>query len=238
MIDLKRFAKLLVSVLFIFSLVLSLCSCKELDEWRDSRAVYNETDGVLIFRGNEYKLLPACEYLHIEPYNDGIITEEDVPILLSDLFGRYMSFDNNAEYIYYISNDKTMIYCRADRYDEICEKIETLEMNNYCYYNSDYYGDADSGNSRYSLLSENATEIMHNTLVGEGVMCDLKYEDVNILNWFMCCDETVTFVDSQNNIAFAEQDGEYSLMVPQLNGKYFKYVMSSEDALNLISIFD
>ncbi len=236
----KKYIKILSAGLLVLLIALSFCSCKELDEMRESVAIYSETEEVLIFRGNEYKLLPKCEYLHIEADDSGNITEKDIPILLSSMYGSYMFFDKNTVFIVGDSwrngNGEAMVYCRSDRYSEMCQIIENLEMNFYCYWNP-YYNSNNSGLTYrgYSLVPDEVAEILQKTLVGEGL--EVKKDGTyNVYTEFQCCNETMTLMNNRNIIELGEFRGEYSLMVHQKNNDYLKYSLSSEDALTILNI--
>ena len=95
----KKYIKLISAVLLTVVICGGLCSCKQLDEMRDNRAIYGKTEETLYFRKAEYKLLPQCDDLYIEDENLGYVTEKDVPILLSDMIGKTVWFDDEALFI-------------------------------------------------------------------------------------------------------------------------------------------
>jgi hypothetical protein len=137
----KKSIRLIVLILSIFIVCFSFCGCDALDKLREKHAVWvNEGKTIVLLNGKEYMLLPYCEFLNptCDNYHSIILTEKDVPLLLADVYGEYVSLSNDKAFICMDSLDTanalTKVYCVSDRYDEIKNQIEAGSvLNNYCY---------------------------------------------------------------------------------------------------------
>ncbi len=235
----KKYIKLISVLVLTVLICMSFCSCKQLDELRLSRAVYGNTEETLYFRGSEYKLLPECEYLNVGNNNYGNITDRDVPVLLSDVVGTNMYFDDNELFItshrvWATSSNNEAVWCRADIYDSTVEKIESFELDSYCYWDHYYNESKDEYVFEYKLLSRAAVEVIQNTLVGEGIELDSwDRNDISMENIYFC-DESLLLVDQTESIVLVENNGEYSFitepMAEKQGLKLIKYPLTPENA--------
>ncbi len=232
----KKYLKLISVVLLTVVICGGLCSCKQLDEMRDSRAIYGQTQETLYFRKAEYKLLPQCDDLYINDENCGFVTEKDVPILLSDIIGKSVWFDDEALFITgerYPYGPK--VWCRADIYDEMVEKIDNYELDSFCYWNPDYdYYNEGLIQREYIVVTSLADQIIRNTLAGEGTKLESegKYAFTHIT--FQPCDKTTTFIDTDTMIMLNSNGSEYYLLVYRPNQDYVRYNLSKENAETII----
>ncbi len=232
----KKYVKLISAVLLTVVICGGLCSCKQLDEMRDNRAIYGKTEETLYFRKAEYKLLPQCDDLYIEDENLGYVTEKDVPILLSDMIGNPVFFDDKA---LYITKDNypyaQKVWCRADIYDEMVQKIENYELDSLCYWNPDYdYYNEGLVQRKYIVVTSPVAEIIRSAFAGEGIKVESmgKYEFTYVT--FQNCDKTTTFIDTDTMIMLNSNGSEYYLLVYQRNQDYVRYNLSEEDAQTII----
>ena len=229
----KKYVKLISAVLLTVFICVGLCSCKQLDEMRDNRAIYGKTEETLYFRKAEYKLLPQCDDLYIEDENLGYVTEKDVPILLSDMIGKSVFFDDEALFITaerYPYGSK--VWCRADIYDETVQKIENYELDSFCYWNPDfsYHYDESLMEKRYIVVPSMVAEIIRSAFAGEGTKVESlgKYEFT--YETFHNCDKTTTFIDTDTMIMLNSNGSEYYLLVYQPNQDYVRYDLTPENA--------
>ena len=233
----KKYIKLISAVLLTVVICGGLCSCKQLDEMRDNRAIYGKTEETLYFRKAEYKLLPQCDDLYIEDENLGYVTEKDVPILLSDMIGKPVFFDDKALFItaerYPYGSE---VWCRADIYEETVQKIENYELDSLCYWNPDfsYHYDESLMEKRYIVVPSTVAEIIRSAFAGEGIKIESmgKYEIT--YTTFQNCDKTTTFIDTDTMIMLNSNGSEYYLLVDKRKDGYVRYNLSKEDAQTII----
>lgn len=148
-------------------LVCSLVGCSApLDEMRAAQGFWNE-DGSISYDGNVYKLLPYCEDLNPIRRKYINITEGDVPVLLSEMMGTECYISNDGVFIIntvYGYGENEMKYCRADKYDEIVERIENgVTLDGYCHVYYDYTLETE----RAYKFSYREVEAINETLAGE-----------------------------------------------------------------------
>lgn len=232
----KKYVKLISAVLLAVFICAGLCSCKQLDELRDCRAVYGKTEETLYFRKAEYKLLPQCDDLYIEDENIGYVTEKDVPILLSDMIGKLVWFDDEALFITaerYPYGPK--VWCRADIYDEMVQKIENYELDSFCYWNPDYdYHNEGLVQREYIVVTSPVDEIIRSAFAGEGIKVESEGKYEITYTTFQPCDKTTTFIDTDTMIMLNSNGSEYYLLVYQRNEDYVRYNLTTENAQTII----
>ncbi len=232
----KKYVKLISAVLLTVFICMSFCSCKQLDELRDSRAVYGKTEETLYFRKAEYKLLPQCDDLYIEDENIGYVTEKDVPILLSDMIGKTIWFDDEALYITMRNYPYAQkVWWRADKYDEMVQKIENYELDSFCYWNSDYdYYNEGLVQREYIVVTSLADQIIRDALAGKGTKVESEGKYAFTYITFRPCDKTTTFIDTDTMIMLNSYGSEYYLLVYQRNEDYVRYNLTLENAQIII----
>lgn len=164
----KKILCLTISVL----LCLSLIGCNFIDEMRDAQIHFNDA-GNLVYNGYQYIQLPICEAFSpdITYINTLYITEEDVPVLLSQQFGGRAYITNDNLYIYsltYSSSDgKTSYFAREDIYDKIAKRINDGNYFDGYYFYYTYYDESDEVPSHkqvYKIVSEESEEAL-NTII-------------------------------------------------------------------------
>lgn len=234
----KKYIKLLCVLLLTVIMCLSFCSCMELDQMRDNQAFWGSTEETLYFRNAEYKLLPACDDLSLVPGGHGYITESDVPVLLSTNHGNRMSYDRDA--IFVVSGiwenkpECNKVWCRTDKYDEICKAIDLYTLDRYCIYNPKYAnGDNyEEYTSLYTLLSKEASEIINTALSKEAVLSN-EWNQYNYIAEIYACDEKLLFV-SELPISVVELgDGEVFIL-KRVDDDWYKYSVSQENGESLV----
>lgn len=159
----KRWIAVALATLLCFS----LCGCSELEQMRAEHAVWQE-DGSILWNGAVYRELELNDsnreldfaYDYVTIY----VTEPDVPVLLSEMFGDGMDVCANGTLIkfYDYRNDyRYKLYCREDAYDEMVNKLENgVNMNTYLY----YYWDYDRQESVPYYLTEEQSYAIHTVL--------------------------------------------------------------------------
>ena len=234
----KKYIKLLCVLLLTVMICLCFCSCMELDQMRDKQAFWGSTEETLYFRIAEYKLLPACNDLSLTPGGHGYITENDVPVLLSTSLGQHMSYDRDAIFIvsghWQNKPECNKVWCRADKYDEICKAIDSYTPDRYCVYNPKY---ADGDNyeeyiSLYTLLSEEASEIIDTALSTEGILAN-EWNQYNYIAEIYACDEKLLFV-SELPISVVELGNGEVFILKRVDDDWYKYSVSQENGESLV----
>ena len=115
----KRGAALLV----ILVLVLGLCGCDALDAMREAQTQYGE-DGSILYKGVAYVRLPESEYLSPEydVWKEIYVTDPDVPVLLSQaIYIERLALSIDGNFLISMSDD--VVYCRAELYDSVFDRI-------------------------------------------------------------------------------------------------------------------
>ena len=167
----KNTLKTAVCLLACLVLCFALTSCDALDEARDHQAFYAE-DGSILWQGNTYRALPVSdEFAPVEqPYkrNAVYVTEDDVPVLLASMLGEVLEVSADGVFLvtpYYYLDTPTAVYCRADRYDEIAERIQNgVELTCYSYEGTGFYPEFEIVGSKMMLVSAELTGILNNAL--------------------------------------------------------------------------
>lgn len=245
----KKYIKLLSVCLLTVIMCLSFCSCKELDEMRDDQAIWGKTEQTLYFRDAEYKLLPACNDLSLVPGGHGYVTDSDVPVLLSSSHGDRMSYDRDAIFVVYgywaNKSECNKVWCRTDKYEEVCAAIESYEMNRYCVWNpkfeDGYY--CERYTSLYTILPAEVSDIIDFALATEGEKCndDYGYSEWNgygnYIEDIYACDETLQFVNEQSMHLACNNDGEY-VILKLIGDDWYRYSISAENAKTLAEIIE
>lgn len=183
----KKTTKILTLILALLMIGLCLGGCDELDEMRKVQAFWtNEgSHDSITYDGVEYKKIDKTFILPDTSYNYSAstiitVTEKDVPVLLSDSFGDYMDMCESKNFIQgYVSPVATdlnslyspydygsdALFCKADIYDEIIEKIESgIEYTKYGYSYSYYVEEDDEYTEGFYYLSDEEIDAINKTL--------------------------------------------------------------------------
>lgn len=133
----KSYIRLLSIFTVLLLLCVSLTGCDALDEARAAQGFWRESD--ILLNGNLYKPAPSGEYLYPEfdRFESYIhVTADDVPVLLSIFGDLYYISDNHL----FLEDEKIgTLYCRADVYEEIADKlVNGFEPKAYCYWSYEY----------------------------------------------------------------------------------------------------
>lgn len=138
-----------IAVLLVVVLCLPLCSCQRLDEMRAAHAVWQE-DGSIKWDGNVYRKLADSPKISIICDPTTIwLTEEDVPVLLSETIGEYCRISRNRVILIVPGLEGEVLYCREDMCDFMTEHLKNPELTTY-YYNC---WDHESDEEHYYYLS-------------------------------------------------------------------------------------
>lgn len=207
----KRLAVVLLTVL----MCLSLCGCQNLEDMRAAHAFWQE-DGSILWDGNVYQpLTTASEKMGIILGEDVVwVTEEDVPVLLSEVFGEFCRASRSGAILITYGHNGETLYCREDMYDFMTEHLENPELTTYYY----TYWDYESSEECFYYLSEvqgNTINRLITTLDFTSMNEDFYYafEGNDFLVSLNKCDDEHLFSES-DVLEIARKDGTVYLITP------------------------
>ncbi len=222
----KRLGQRVVSVLLVCCLCAGLTGCGALDEARARHAAWSETGSVL-HGETEYLLIEGSEYLYpsIDYLSDPLrVTAPDVPVLLSFFLQELLY--SSADGIFLESFETGLLYCRADRYAEVTQKLQNgFDTVGYCY---DYYTydeeSYDYVEHTYRLTDEEVAAVDAVLAAGTATVipavADVAYDYAVEL---MSCDESMLFryyvldvcsIDGVYYILGFDGDTNWTIQVP------------------------
>ena len=151
----KKVIRIIALVLTISLIAVSSCSCNALDTLKSNHGYWNNNGGITLGE-NEYKLLPYNEYFFPETmnYNTEItITDKDVPVLAGAFVGMKGYISDDRLIIEF--SDESEFYCRADKYDEIINRMNGgVKFDNYSYPYDGFNEEGEWSTSWYTLTNE------------------------------------------------------------------------------------
>lgn len=222
----KRIGQRVLSMLLVCCLCVGLTGCGALDEARAHHAKWSETGSVL-HGGTEYLLLEEAEYLYpsIDYLSDPLyVTEPDVPVLLS--FFLQELFYGSANGIFLENFETGQLYCRADHYAEVTQKLKNGFVTvGYCYnyytYDEETY---DYVEHTYRLTDEEVAAVdavlATETATAIPAIADVAYDyGIELMN----CDESMLFryymldvysIDGVYYLIGSDGDDHWSISVP------------------------
>ena len=168
----KKSFKLIALFLAIAMLSVSLCSCRDLDDKKENRAVYTSADHKEIeYKGNIYRQINLGKYNFLSYYMGGMntyyVTDKDVPVLLTSQFGNWMVVDGNENHIEVSDYDKgELYYVRDDLYDKVKELVASGKLD--CYY-LEYWDEIDYDNLEWDEYDTAYEESYHMVMVDDAV---------------------------------------------------------------------
>lgn len=208
----KSWKRGLVLVLILLQL-LTLCGCKQLETMRKNQAFYGEGTDIL-WNGTTYKLLPECEFLAPElDYETTVwVTTDDVPVLLSAMLSS-RALTPSEDGVILEPMYEAGFFCREDRYEDICARIQSFTPDKVCY-SYDYYdeetGEYTTGN--YTLTQEQleAIRLVAETVEPE-VLGNGLYLDYDWSVYLEECSEDMLF--RRNTLDIAVSGDSYYLLL-------------------------
>ena len=142
----KKHLRFIALALALLTACFAFCGCDLIEEARTKHAVWKDNEKTaIILNGEEYKLLPECEELNpVCNYYNYTVTESNVPLLLVEMYGEFVSVSEDENFIIVDGTEEleptssyyepAKIYCKTDRYDDVKEQIENgVELNGLCY---------------------------------------------------------------------------------------------------------
>lgn len=214
---LKKTFKITAFILITVILCTTLCSCKELDNAKNNRAIISQTDnGYIYFRNSTYKPLPQCEDFSPTFSLSGSVTEYDVPVMLKDIFGIRFRYTEDLRFLYYYG----CYYCREDIYDDYCDKILNYKLDNYSTLKTEYNVDTDTVIETYILLTEEQQNAVKETLKNEAIV---SKQDITTSDYvsLQLCDKETEFIRDLGYLNLTP-DGEIYI---SLEEKYYAHTV-------------
>ncbi len=211
----KKILQKTVLILVVCVLCVSLGGCGALEEMRARHAKWGE-NGSVLYDGTEYFPIEIPienwdgAHLSIDYLADPVrLTEPDVPVLLSSFLPELLHV--GADGIFLQSYETATVYCRADYYDEITNKLRNgFETVGYCYeypvYDEEWIYRKDQ---IYRLTDAEAAAL--DAVLTTGTAASIPAITENMYDYrakIMRCDESMIFQ-------------EYLVDVYCLNGSYF-----------------
>ena len=145
----KKTVRILAFALASVMILLSLSSCKMLDEAKANQMKFtDDTESTVIFRGEKYLKLADTrysfasdfEYYYMGDNSSYMLTELDVPVLVAGMFGHSAEYNSKfgiikgegftKELENGIEYGSTAYYCREDKFDEYSRELEDPEFVN------------------------------------------------------------------------------------------------------------
>ncbi len=119
----KNFKKITTAVLLVV-ICLSLCSCRALDDLRDRHAFYDENG--IIYKNVLYIKVDEAYDLNFFYKKDVFVTDTDVPVLLSGMFGYRCQFNTDETILcgYDVKTSSGVYYIREDKYPAYMSSIK------------------------------------------------------------------------------------------------------------------
>ena len=158
----KQFIKIIAAVMCIAILGVTLCSCKTLENQKNTRAVYcDDSKECFTFRGYTYKQIKLPSYytlLFAAITEMSYAVSSEIPLLLTDTYGDQLTYNSGETNPIVISciqiNNKYSVskktswsfeddsssercYVREDKYVEVKNLADNAELNNYSVYKTE-----------------------------------------------------------------------------------------------------
>jgi len=140
----RKYSKIIALVLCVLTICTVLCSCDAIDEMQEVHGFWQE-DGSIIYKGNVYYKSQTIVDINYDVMGSNkmvVITNDDVPVLLSETFGTK----------YFITKDKGIIYTSQWDYDYY-EAAQYIIAEKYDQVISDYNSKKNNGYNSFSLIS-------------------------------------------------------------------------------------
>lgn len=184
----KKRLRLISLTLILLMVCFTFCGCTALDEMRAKQAFWKDNEKTVItLNGIEYKLLPECESLSpvCSSYYDYTVTDSDVPLLLANMYGETLSLSEDKDFLvlenfsedYTLQDEPAKVYCATERYEEIKNRINSVDLLKYLCYEYDFYDfDTNDYVTKLYFLTEEEIEAV-STVLKEGSISSLYGED-------------------------------------------------------------
>ncbi|MBR2696441.1 MAG: hypothetical protein IKE48_02930, partial [Parasporobacterium sp.] len=167
--------------------VLSLCSCKQLDEAKNNHGIYLDSGKITVgFRGETYtRIETGLENKHyydsdeavagfIQRDTNGVyLTEKNIPVLLKDVYGDRVDYFAGDEVspvilsVYGYDEDKgsyQTYYCRDDKAEEIKDVLKNKKLDQFFFSYGGWDEYLDNFETITVVLDPQMTDAIHESL--------------------------------------------------------------------------
>lgn len=189
---------------------LVLCSCN-IKEMKEAWAFYSENEGEIIWGGQVYKSLDR-QYLPegFEMRTEGVcyITEKDVPVLLSTVFGDGAVYNHNKTMVRG-SGVKSSCYAREDVFDYVNTLFENHHyIDRYCV---EVHNEFTSKIS-FELVEERYISAIYGIVSNDDLVIEEQSGErtINDYTHIYLCDPEMIFQSLSYNI-FEEKNGDIKI---------------------------
>ncbi len=222
----KKSLKRAFSVVLVLCICLLLCSCKELDEMRENRAEFtDQTYSQILFNDSIYKLVENWpDQANIYYHSSTMVCEKDVPLLLSEFFGKMALYDNEKK-ILCIEYEK--FYCREDLYDSIVNG-SLNNLNTVCF---SVYDEEDS-NQKNVKMDDSLAQAIETVLSRNPINAEPSEMQPCIFTYKTDKDMLVL-----QDYVYIAQDTDKNIYVVSYYEKDYKYYLVDENMYGLFSTF-
>ncbi len=216
----KKAFKYISAILIIALFSLTLCSCEYLDEKKESQAVLGENANgltTIVFKDKTYVSFMSEKgsyevngiYYYYDSDNTlyGVVTEPDVPVLLSDFYGRHFYYLKNYDMIEYNGE----YWCTESEYAYYLNLYENHTKDKYCYKRNFGYEHSTDKKGLF-ILNDELQNAIAETFKTEpkGKYDRMNTETLENVESIYLCDETKMFYRYCSNL-FQDEDGNYYL---------------------------
>ena len=130
----KKTVKIIALCLSLAALTVLFTGCDYLDEMKANHAIISEDMKTIAFRGDTYRLLPEYTSFYLSDgywYDyDVHVTNEDVPVLVKDMFCYSATYYQNSDIFYvYTATEPNLYYCNEKDYDKYVKAIEENNLD-------------------------------------------------------------------------------------------------------------
>ncbi len=234
----KRTVLRIIAAAIALASLLALSSCATLDRAKEHHMKYkDETKEEIEFDGKTYRLLPETKYGLTAFYlycgdGDYCVTESDVPVLLSRIFGSSAEYDAASDVIRcreYIEDSASAFgvsrlsfpptfgryYCAEENFDKYTELLNGAELTKLRI-DRGYYSEEGDFETLVPELPAELTEQIFGSLTRKNKLSEDEASDVRIGAAYLCCllntDETGTVYDP-NTVEVHRLDDSFYLIV-------------------------
>lgn len=229
----RKIAIIMLSV--ILACMLSGCQ-STLDDMKSRHAVFTE-NGDISYGGVLYKKLnyidENIEYFNMDSAGEYVIvTDPEVPVLLSQRYGKYHSITSDKTFIYYMEysyktegNEYEKVYCAEDKYDAVLLHIkEGYKPDGYCY--TFYRYDEKYRPSIQTIdLTDAQIKVLEAIRAGEPVL-NREYSDFEHMATIKSCTSDKLMAKAEYSVTVS--DGKYYVVNNNSDGTETSFAVPDE----------
>lgn len=214
-------------------LALTLCvllagmfaGCDMLDEMREDQA-FSLGYGEVLWNGNIYKVLPENKYFNpiISGERSIVLTEEDVPVLLSDtIYLTYLGVSEDEVLLQSYASDG--VYCRADQHQALAKRLsEPFVAEELCFQYSYYDFEKDEYVEGFHTLTPTQSHAVNEVLTTVTPWV-LDESAVQLSGWSIIIQESSADHLMRKDRAELIVEGLSAYLVMEMGGESYVYTI-------------